>query len=97
MEFKDDALHRANKHLLKIYPNELEQQPEFGGFEDWARTVPLFNKEVNRKRKTLFAKSKHYCQLRIKLNVEPVESGDLEEQAHGRLSRVSVRGPEESM
>ena len=28
--------------LLQIYPNELENQPEFSGFKDWLHTFELF-------------------------------------------------------
>ncbi|RZC37045.1 otoferlin [Asbolus verrucosus] len=32
----------ANKYKLKIYPNELESQPEFGGFADLLHVFPMY-------------------------------------------------------
>uniref|UniRef100_A0A336LYI1 CSON008109 protein n=1 Tax=Culicoides sonorensis TaxID=179676 RepID=A0A336LYI1_CULSO len=45
-EMQDNVMenHPNNlKHRLVIYPSELEKQPEFNGFQDWAETIPLYN------------------------------------------------------
>lgn len=56
------------KHTLIIYDEELENQPEFNGFQDWAQTIPI-SKGYNENKKGLI-RNKFYCVLKAQINFE---------------------------
>ncbi|XP_062132086.1 otoferlin [Drosophila sulfurigaster albostrigata] len=79
----DDLHDRTHlcKHSLVIYPNELEQQPQFGFLQDWAVPVPLVHgvkfKKYGPPKEDIYATLK----LQIKLTpcqcaAPPCDAGD---------------------
>lgn len=72
----DDGLHKC-KHKLVIYSTELEKQPQFSYFQDWAVPVPLVHGVKMKKHGP--PKEDVYAILKLQIKLTPCESAKTED------------------
>ncbi|XP_017954999.1 fer-1-like protein 6 [Drosophila navojoa] len=72
----DDGLHKC-KHKLVIYSSELEKQPQFSYFQDWAVPVPLVHGVKMKKHGP--PKEDVYATLKLQIKLTPCEGANTED------------------
>ena len=70
----------SQKHGLKIYNSELENQPEFNGFYDWAEPIDIL-KRMSSKKSSEF-KDIAYAQLKCCIEVRKWSGTNLNEASN---------------